>query len=175
MADRLWRHAEDARDLRRREVVLPAQRHREAPPLWEGSEGARYGCFDLLHVGHVRYLQDARKLGDALAVGVNGDESVRALKGKGRPLSNEQDRAEVLVALGCVDYVAVFPEMRATRFLEMVRPAVYVKGGDYKTETLHAEERAALEKSGAQIRILPFAEGYSTSRLIEKLGADIQP
>ena len=106
------------------------------------------GCFDLLHVGHVRYLRDARKLGDALAVGLNGDESVRALKGKGRPLNNEQDRAEVLAALSSVDYVAIFPEMRATRFLEMARPALYVKGGDYTSDTLDAEERAALEKSG---------------------------
>jgi D-glycero-beta-D-manno-heptose 1-phosphate adenylyltransferase len=133
------------------------------------------GCFDLLHVGHVRYLQAARKLGDALAVGLNGDESTRALKGKGRPLNKEQDRAEVLAALSSVDYVAIFPEVRATRFLETVRPAVYVKGGDYTAETLDAQERAALEKSGAQIRILPFAEGYSTSSLIERLGPKIEP
>jgi D-beta-D-heptose 7-phosphate kinase/D-beta-D-heptose 1-phosphate adenosyltransferase len=133
------------------------------------------GCFDLLHVGHVRYLQAARKLGDALAVGVNGDESTRALKGKGRPLNKEQDRAEVLAALGSVDYVAIFPEVRANRFLETVRPAVYVKGGDYTTETLDAQERAALEKSGAQIRILPFVEGYSTSSLIKRLGPKIEP
>ena len=132
------------------------------------------GCFDLLHVGHVRYLQAARKLGDALAVGLNGDESVRALKGKERPLNKEQDRAEVLAALRSVDYVAIFPEVRATHFLETVRPAVYVKGGDYKSETLDAEERVALEKAGAQIRILPFVEGYSTSRLIEKLGPNIE-
>jgi rfaE bifunctional protein nucleotidyltransferase chain/domain len=131
------------------------------------------GCFDLLHVGHVRYLQAARKLGDALAVGLNGDESVCALKGKDRPLNGEQDRAEVLAALSSVDYVAIFPEVRATRFLETVRPALYVKGGDYTSETLDAEERAALEKSGAEIRILPFVEGYSTSRLIEKLEPNI--
>ncbi|MEP6685874.1 MAG: adenylyltransferase/cytidyltransferase family protein [Verrucomicrobiota bacterium] len=128
------------------------------------------GCFDLLHVGHVRYLQAARELGDALAVGLNGDESVRALKGKDRPLNKEQDRAEVLAALSSVDYVAIFPEVRATRFLETVGPAVYVKGGDYERETLDPEERAALEKSGAQIRILPFVEGYSTSALVERLG-----
>jgi D-glycero-beta-D-manno-heptose 1-phosphate adenylyltransferase len=133
------------------------------------------GCFDLLHVGHVRYLQAARKLGDALAVGLNGDESTRALKGKGRPLNKEQDRAEVLAALSSVDYVAIFPEVRATRFLETVRPAVYVKGGDYTAETLDAQERAALEQSGAQIRILPFVEGYSTSSLIERLGPKIEP
>ena len=127
------------------------------------------GCFDLIHVGHVRYLQAARKLGDALAVAVNGDASVRALKGEGRPLNRENDRAEVLAALGCVDYVAIFQEMRATRLLEEVQPSIYVKGGDYKPETLEAEERGVLEKIGAEIRIIPFEAGYSTSRLIEKI------
>jgi D-glycero-beta-D-manno-heptose 1-phosphate adenylyltransferase len=127
------------------------------------------GCFDLLHVGHVRYLQAARKLGDALAVAVNGDESVRALKGEGRPLNGENDRAEVLAALACVDYVAIFHEVRATRFLETVRPSIYVKGGDYKPETLDGQERAALERAGAEIKILPFEAGYSTSRLIEQI------
>ena len=127
------------------------------------------GCFDLIHVGHVRYLQAARKLGDSLAVGVNGDKSVRALKGAGRPLNPEQDRAEVLAALASVDYVAIFEEKRATRFLEKVKPAIYVKGGDYKPETLDAEERAAVEKLGAEVRIIPFEAGYSTSRLLAQM------
>jgi D-beta-D-heptose 7-phosphate kinase/D-beta-D-heptose 1-phosphate adenosyltransferase len=127
------------------------------------------GCFDLLHVGHVRYLQAARTLGDALAVGVNGDQSVRALKGNNRPVNNARDRAEVVAALECVDFVTIFPEVRATRMLETVGPAVYAKGGDYTTATLHAEERAALEKIGADIRIIPFEKGYSTSKLLEKL------
>ena len=127
------------------------------------------GCFDLIHVGHVRYLQAARKLGDALAVGVNGDTSVRSLKGAGRPLNPEQDRAEVLAALASVDYVAIFEEKRATRFLEEVKPAIYVKGGDYKPETLDADERAALEKLGAEVRIIPFETGYSTSRLLAQM------
>ncbi len=130
------------------------------------------GCFDLLHVGHVRYLQAARALGDALAVGVNGDASVRALKGEGRPLNREQDRAEVLAGLACVDYASIFPEVRATEFLEMVRPAIYVKGGDYKPETLNAEERAVLEKAGAEIKIIPFILGYSTTGLIERMNED---
>jgi D-glycero-beta-D-manno-heptose 1-phosphate adenylyltransferase len=129
------------------------------------------GCFDLLHVGHVRYLQAARALGAALAVGVNSDESVRALKGHDRPINNERDRAEVLAALECVDFVTIFPEARATRLLEVVRPAIYVKGGDYTTETLNAEERAVLERIGAQIRIIPFQRGYSTSGLLKKLRA----
>lgn len=127
------------------------------------------GCFDLLHVGHVRYLEAARRLGDALAVGLNGDASVRTLKGETRPLNGERDRAEVLAALDCVDFVAIFPEVRATTFLERVQPAVYVKGGDYQPESLDADERAVLEKSGTEIRILPFEAGYSTSSLIRRM------
>lgn len=127
------------------------------------------GCFDLLHLGHVRYLQAARGLGDALAVAINGDQSVRALKGKGRPLNPAADRAEVVAALECVDHVVVFPEVRATRLLETVRPSIYVKGGDYTPETLDAEERAVLENTGAEVLILPFEKGQSTSALIERM------
>ena len=127
------------------------------------------GCFDLLHLGHVRYLEAARSLGDALVVAINGDDSVRALKGPGRPLTREHDRAEVVAALECVDHVVIFPEVRVTRLLERVRPAIYVKGGDYTADTLDPEERAALEKIGAEIRILPFEPGHSTSALIERM------
>src|ERR1051325_12108682 len=110
---------------------------------------ATNGCFDLLHVGHIRYLQAARALGDLLAVGLNGDTSVRELKGSGRPIMTENDRAEVLAALGCVDLVTIFPEMRATRFLAAARPAIYVKGGDYRSETLNDEERELFHMFGA--------------------------
>jgi D-glycero-beta-D-manno-heptose 1-phosphate adenylyltransferase len=127
------------------------------------------GCFDLLHVGHVRYLHAARALGDALAVGLNGDQSVRELKGLGRPLNNERDRAEVLAALEFVDFVTIFSEMRATRFIEAARPAIYAKGGDYTSETLDAQEQAVLREIGAEVRILPFVHGYSTSDLLEQL------
>ena len=130
---------------------------------------ATNGCFDLLHVGHVRYLQTARALGDFLAVGLNSDRSVRELKGSGRPIMTESDRAEVLAALGCVDLVTIFPEMRATRFLAAAMPAIYVKGGDYSSETLNEEERAALKRIGAEIRIIPFEPGYSTSKLLEQI------
>ena len=130
---------------------------------------ATNGCFDLLHVGHVRYLQAARRLGDVLAVGLNGDRSVRELKGSGRPINNEGDRAEMLAALECVDLVTIFPEMRATRFILAAQPAIYAKGGDYTSETLNAEERAALQEVGAEIRIIPFEKGYSTSFLLERL------
>jgi len=130
---------------------------------------ATNGCFDLLHVGHVRYLQTARALGDFLAVGLNSDRSVRELKGGGRPIITESDRAEVLAALGCVDLVTIFPEMRATQFLVAARPAIYVKGGDYRSETLNEEERATLKQIGAEIRIIPFEPGYSTSQLLEQI------
>jgi rfaE bifunctional protein nucleotidyltransferase chain/domain len=133
---------------------------------------ATNGCFDLLHVGHVRYLQAARRLGDALAVGVNGDASVRALKGPSRPLNAEADRAEVVAALQCVDVVAVFADVRATRFLEAAQPAIYVKGGDYTPETLDVEERAVLARLGADIRIIPFERGYSTSGLLERIACE---
>jgi D-glycero-beta-D-manno-heptose 1-phosphate adenylyltransferase len=129
------------------------------------------GCFDLLHVGHVRYLEAARALGDALIVAINGDESVRALKGEGRPLNREAERAEVIAALESVDHVVIFSEVRATALLEKIRPAIYVKGGDYTAATLDGEERAALEQAAAEIRILPFESGYSTSGLIGKMRA----
>jgi rfaE bifunctional protein nucleotidyltransferase chain/domain len=130
---------------------------------------ATNGCFDLLHVGHVRYLTASRALGDALIVGINGDQSVRELKGAGRPVNSENDRAEVVAALGCVDLVTIFPEMRATRFLELAAPDIYVKGGDYNQETLNAEERQVLQKIGAKIDIVPFEPGYSTSDLLKRL------
>ena len=126
------------------------------------------GVFDLLHVGHVRYLQQARMLGDALVVAVNGDASVRALKGPTRPINSEQDRAEVLAALESVTYVTIFPGIRVTELVGAVRPQVYAKGGDYTVESLNAEERAALEAAGSQIRILALVPGKSTTAIIEK-------
>jgi rfaE bifunctional protein nucleotidyltransferase chain/domain len=130
---------------------------------------ATNGCFDLLHVGHVRYLQAARALGDLLIVGLNGDRSVHELKGAGRPIITQNDRAEVLAALESVDLVTIFPEIRATKFLAAVRPDVYVKGGDYTSETLDAGERTQLTESGASIHLIPFEAGYSTSELIEQI------
>lgn len=126
------------------------------------------GCFDLLHVGHVRYLQEARALGDALAVAVNGDGSVRALKGPERPLNPEADRAEVIAALACVDYVTVFPDQRATAVLREVRPQIYAKGGDYTVESLDPEELAVLREAGSEVRILPLVPGKSTTALLAR-------
>ena|SRR5579864_252892 len=128
------------------------------------------GCFDLLHVGHVRYLERARALGDVLVVGINGDRSVCELKGPGRPVNSERDRAEIVAALECVDLVAIFPELRATRFLQLAAPDVYVKGGDYSHEMLNAEEGTVLQKIGAKIEIVQLEKGYSTSELLKRLG-----
>ena len=127
------------------------------------------GCFDLLHAGHVRYLQQARQLGHALAVGLNSDRSVRELKGDGRPINAEDDRAEVVAALGCVDYVVIFDGKRATDILRAVRPHVYAKGGDYTLETINQEERQVVELSGGKIVIIPFVPGKSTTALLETI------
>ena len=127
------------------------------------------GCFDLLHVGHVRFLQEARALGDTLLVGLNGDGSVRELKGAGRPVNPEADRAEVLAALACVDAVVVFPEKRATRFLEAAQPDIYVKGGDYRPEDLDSDEQAAVKKAGGQVKVLKLTPGKSTSAVLAKV------
>jgi len=126
------------------------------------------GCFDLLHVGHVRYLQQARQLGDALVVAVNGDASVCGLKGPGRPLNHEDDRAEVLAALGCVDYVTIFSEERVTGLLREIRPQVYAKGGDYTVESLNKEEASALSEIAAEIKILPLVPGNRRQNLLRR-------
>ncbi len=127
------------------------------------------GCFDLLHPGHVVYLENARNLGDALLVGLNGDESVRQLKGAGRPVNSEQDRAMVLAALESVTGVCIFAERAATRFLSHVRPDIYVKGGDYTLDTLNQEERRTVEGAGGRIAIIPFLPGKSTTALLKKI------
>jgi formyltetrahydrofolate-dependent phosphoribosylglycinamide formyltransferase len=127
------------------------------------------GCFDLLHVGHVRYLEQARALGDALIVGVNGDVSVRELKGPTRPIHAESARAEVLRALRSVDATVIFDEMRATRLIEMIRPHVYAKGGDYTVDSLNIEEREALQKAGTEIKILSLVEGQSTTQTLNRM------
>ena len=129
------------------------------------------GCFDLLHVGHIRYLRAAQTLGDALVVAINGDASVRALKGPGRPVNPEQDRAEVLAALGCVDFVVLFDTERVTELVRAIRPHVYAKGGDYTVASLDPGERAALGEVGAEIRILPLVPGKSTTGTLERMKA----
>jgi len=130
---------------------------------------ATNGCFDLLHVGHVRFLQEAKKRGDLLIVGVNGDRSVRELKGEGRPVNGEADRAEVVAGLGCVDAVVIFPEKRATEFLRAVRPEVYVKGGDYQADQLDKDEVVAVKEGGGEVQVLALTPGRSTTAVLKKL------
>jgi D-beta-D-heptose 7-phosphate kinase/D-beta-D-heptose 1-phosphate adenosyltransferase len=122
------------------------------------------GCFDLLHVGHVRYLQAARGYGDALLVAINSDRAVRELKGAGRPVMNEQERAEVLAALGAVDYVTVFDELSPRRLIAALLPEVLVKGGDYALDEIHGREAA-----GGRVHSLPFVAGASTTDIIERI------
>ncbi|MGK0184991.1 MAG: formyltetrahydrofolate-dependent phosphoribosylglycinamide formyltransferase [Verrucomicrobiales bacterium] len=121
------------------------------------------GCFDLLHTGHVRYLEQARALGDALVVALNSDSSVSALKGPDRPINAEQDRAEVMAALRAVDAVVIFSAPRATALIETIRPHIYAKGGDYTVDSLNPEERRALESCGAEVQILSLVPGRSTT------------
>ena len=127
------------------------------------------GCFDILHPGHVTYLENARNFGDALLVGVNGDDAVRGLKGAGRPVNSETDSAAVLAALESVSAVCIFPQKTATEFLECAQPDIYVKGGDYTLETLNQDERRAVESAGGKIVLVPFVPGKSTTALLEKI------
>ena len=126
------------------------------------------GCFDILHAGHVRYLAAARALGDVLILGLNSDASVRRLKGETRPVNGEEDRAEVVGALKSVDYVVIFGEDTAEELIAKVRPAVYVKGGDYTPQTL--PEARIVERYGGAVAFIPLVPGKSTTRMIERVG-----
>jgi rfaE bifunctional protein nucleotidyltransferase chain/domain len=152
--------------------VIPLQEvapYREKLRHEHGKIVATNGCFDLLHVGHLKYLTQARALGDFLWVGLNGDASVRELKGPGRPLVPEADRAELLAAWRVVDAVTIFSAVRATAFLRAVQPDIYVKGGDYTVASLNAEEAAALTDCHAQIEIVGLVPGKSTTSLVTKM------
>jgi len=127
------------------------------------------GCFDVLHVGHARYLAAARSLGDALLVAVNSDRSVRALKGEGRPVVCESERAEMLAALAAVDFVTVFEEESPRRLIAELLPDVLVKGGDYALSEIHGREE--VEAAGGRVLALPFVEGASTTGIIERIKA----
>ncbi len=124
------------------------------------------GCFDLLHVGHLRYLQQARQLGDRLVVGVNSDASVRALKGPTRPIVTAVERAEMLAGLRCVDYVVLFDDLTASSVITALKPAVYAKGGDYDVENL--PEAPAVQAYGGVIQLVPFVPGHSTSSILAR-------
>jgi len=125
------------------------------------------GCFDLIHVGHVRLLKLARSLGDVLAVGVNSDQSGRGLKGAARPIVSENERAEVLASLSCVDYVTLFQEATPLELISAVVPHVLVKGGDYRPETVVG--RDVVERAGGIVYIVPLVKGFSTTGLLRKL------
>jgi D-beta-D-heptose 7-phosphate kinase/D-beta-D-heptose 1-phosphate adenosyltransferase len=127
------------------------------------------GCFDILHTGHVSYLQEAKKLGDVLVVGLNSDASVTAIKGPGRPIVPEAQRAQVLAALSSVDYVVIFNDPTTVELLEALRPDTYVKGGDYTIDTINQDERAIVEGYGGKIVIIPPVPETSTSRIVERI------
>ena len=149
---------------------------RENLPAWRNALRASgkklvvtNGCFDILHTGHATYLEAARNQGDALLVGVNADESVRANKGPQRPVNNENDRALLLAALASVDGVCIFTERTATDFLKLAQPDVYVKGGDQNLNTVPAEELKVIEQCGGKVVFTPLVKGRSTTALLEKI------
>ena len=130
------------------------------------------GCFDLLHLGHVRYLQEARSLGDFLILGLNSDESTRQLKGPGRPLVPEMERAEIFAALSCIDYVTIFSEPTANALVGLLQPAIYVKGGDYAgaqgnaPDTGRLPEAKVVQEYGGIVRLILYVPHHSTTELI---------
>jgi len=125
------------------------------------------GVFDILHVGHVRYLAEARALGDTLVVAINSDASVRELKGAGRPLMNENERAEILAALRATSYVTIFYDVSPRKLIAQLLPDVLVKGGDYALDEIHGRDE--VEAAGGRVVSLPFVEGVSTSGIIERM------
>ena len=145
------------------------QVHRERERL--RSAGLRLvftnGVFDLIHVGHIRYLTEARALGDRLVVAINSDRSVRQLKGESRPIFNERERAEILAALRMVDYVTIFDDVSPRTLIAKLLPDVLVKGGDYGIDAIHGREE--VEKAGGRVISLPFIDGASTTSIIEKM------
>lgn len=126
------------------------------------------GCFDILHIGHVKYLQEARACGDLLFIGINSDQSVQILKGPTRPIQNQSDRAEILAALACVDYVCVFNEETPLKLIESVKPQILVKGGDWHIEKIVGAE--FVMSLGGSVKSLQFVDGRSTTNIIRKIG-----
>ena len=138
----------------------------------EGQKGgktyaATNGCFDILHVGHVRYLQKTKNLADFSIVMLNSDKSVKLIKGETRPINNQNDRAEILTALCCVDYVVLFEEKSPAELLEKIKPDIYTKGADYTLETL--PEREIVERNGIKVEFIEFVQGKSTTNIINKI------
>ena len=128
---------------------------------------ATNGCFDILHVGHVRYLQKTKSLADFSIVMLNSDKSVKLIKGDSRPINNQDDRAEILTALSCVDYVVLFEERSPAELLEKIKPDIYTKGADYTLDTL--PERDIVERNGIKVKFIEFVQGKSTTNIINKI------
>lgn len=147
------------------EAIAERHRLRESGKVMVMSNG----CFDLLHVGHISYLQASRELGDELWILINSDISVRSLKGPTRPIESETERAYCLAALSCIDHIVIFNNAQLVSEIEQLQPDIYTKAGDYTIETLHQGERAAFEAVGTAIHFLPFLEGFSTSSMVEKI------
>jgi len=140
---------------------------RNALKLHEQKTVFTNGCFDVLHYGHVRYLLEAKKLGDILVVGLNSDASVRRLKGESRPINGEKERAFVLAALSCVDYVTLFEEDTPEELIKVVKPNVLVKGGDYQIENIVGADFVI--QNGGIVTTIPFVDGFSSTHIIERL------
>ena len=150
-------------------ILSPEQMLRERQRLRAAGKRLVFtnGVFDLLHVGHVRYLAQARELGDALLVAINSDGTVRELKGPDRPVFNQAERAEILAALRCVDYVTVFDNISPRTLITELLPDVLVKGGDYQLDQIHGREE--VEAAGGNVISLPFVEGASTTDIVKKI------
>jgi rfaE bifunctional protein nucleotidyltransferase chain/domain len=165
LAQRLGRFRDAALSFERLAEQVAAHRSAQRSVVFTN------GCFDVLHRGHVAYLNQAKRLGDVLVVGVNSDDSVRGLKGPDRPVNSAEDRAAVLAALSCVDHVAVFDGADAVALVDLVRPDVYVKGGDYTPDML--PEAAAVRANGGEVRIVDYLPERSSSSVIERIRATI--
>ena len=125
------------------------------------------GCFDILHVGHVRYLREAKKLGDVLILALNSDTSVRAIKGEKRPLVPEDERADIMAALECIDFVVIFPETTPRELIEYLEPHILVKGGDWREEAIDGAD--FVKGTGGRVVTIPLTEGRSTTNIVEKI------
>ena len=153
------------------EIVTPSQLTHKIEFLRSKNKNlvvvATNGCFDILHIGHIRSLQKAKTLGDILIVGVNNDSSVKRLKGDNRPINNESERTEILAALACIDFITIFSEETAVNFLEQIKPDIYVKGEEYNLDNL--PEALLVKKYGGKTVQLPMIPGISTTKVIERL------
>jgi len=157
-------------------VALPEATQRVAEWRKAGKTVAyTNGCFDLLHAGHVRTLEGAKGLADFLIVGINGDQSARRLKGPGRPIMPERERAQIIAALGCVDLVVIYPEESSLPTIQALKPEVWVKGGDYNLDTVHQEERACVESYGGRVALAEHVAGVSTSEIISQIRRLVVP